>query len=101
MTYSSIVHLTGSQFPNQSPRVNRHSVQRACRVSTGTLELDFLQIMGFRTVITAVVLAGLNLALALLMTAFVHALRIYDVFHVHLPSFPSCKVGRPQRDQRC
>lgn len=45
------------------------------------LELDFIQIIRFRTKITAVFLHRWNLTLALLVSAFVPAFGINDVIH--------------------
>src|SRR5258706_7222896 len=62
-------------------RSNTHSFQRTWLVFAFTLELDFIHFIGFRTEVTAVLLRGWNLTLALLVTAFVPALHIHDVFH--------------------
>jgi hypothetical protein len=49
------------------------------------LELDFIHLVRVRTEVTAILLLGLNLALALLMSAFVPAFHIRDVIHISPP----------------
>src|SRR5579864_8009928 len=56
-------------------------VERAWRVVTAALKLHFIHRLGVRTEITAKLLRGRNHALALLVRAFVFALRIRDVVH--------------------
>ena len=58
-----------------------YSIQRARSVVTGALELDFLDVIGVRTEVAAVLLRGWNLTLALLVCAFVTTLDIRDVVH--------------------
>jgi hypothetical protein len=71
-------------------RSSMHSVQGARSEGTGALELDFIHFIGVRTEVTAILLRGRNLTLALLVSAFVSALNIRDVIHSSPHSFEFC-----------
>jgi len=66
---------------------NMHLAQSTWSVFTITLKLDLIYVIGFRTILTAVLLRGWNLTLALLVSAFVPALYIRDVIHSPPPKF--------------
>jgi hypothetical protein len=63
-----------------------HLVQSTWSVFTITLKLYLIYVIGFRTILTAVLLRGWNLTLALLVRAFVPTFYVQDVIHDSSPS---------------
>jgi hypothetical protein len=71
-----------------------YSIQRTWSVFAVALELDFLDVIGVRTEVAAVLLRGWNLTLALLVCAFVTTVDIRDVVHNSPRSFEvGCSVS--------
>jgi len=74
--------------------MDMYSIQRTWSVFAVALELDFLDVIGVRTEVAAVLLRGWNLTLALLVCAFVTTLDIRDVVHNSPRSFEvGCSVS--------
>ena len=77
-----------------------YSIQRTWSVFAVALELDFLDVIGVRTEVAAVLLRGWNLTLALLVCAFVTTLDIRDVVH-NSPLLRGWLLGQSKAPQPC